>query len=168
MPDAVLKARRAQIRVAMVTGDHPTTAKAIAKQVNIFTPEIADINGVDRFEPGTNSDGIRVINLYRNEKLIQQHIPTETRRFDPGNKNANKMLKQAKVDAGEEEPDQVPPWYKRVWASCKNQVSEPKPDIPQTEKMECIPYAIAVSVDSSTVRICICSARHRYLVQTSV
>ncbi|CAF1313293.1 unnamed protein product, partial [Adineta ricciae] len=32
VPDAVIKARRAQIRVAMVTGDHPTTAKAIAKQ----------------------------------------------------------------------------------------------------------------------------------------
>ncbi|CAF1679643.1 unnamed protein product, partial [Adineta ricciae] len=50
VPDAVIKARRAHIRVAMVTGDHPTTAKAIAKQVNIFTPEIADINGVDSFK----------------------------------------------------------------------------------------------------------------------
>jgi magnesium-transporting ATPase (P-type) len=33
VPDAVLKARQAKIRIAMVTGDHPTTAIAIAKQV---------------------------------------------------------------------------------------------------------------------------------------
>jgi len=32
VPNAVLKARHAQIRVAMVTGDHPTTAAAIAKK----------------------------------------------------------------------------------------------------------------------------------------
>ncbi|CAF5166921.1 unnamed protein product, partial [Rotaria magnacalcarata] len=31
VPDAVLKAFKAQLRVAMVTGDHPTTAAAIAK-----------------------------------------------------------------------------------------------------------------------------------------
>jgi sodium/potassium-transporting ATPase subunit alpha len=37
VPDAVLKARRAHIRVAMVTGDHPTTAAAIAKKVNILS-----------------------------------------------------------------------------------------------------------------------------------
>ena len=36
VPDAVLKARQAKIRIAMVTGDHPTTAIAIAKQVNIL------------------------------------------------------------------------------------------------------------------------------------
>jgi len=144
VPDSVLKARRAQIRVAMVTGDHPTTAKAIAKQVNIFTPEIADINGVDRFELGTGSDGSRILNLYRNDKLIQQHIPVETHHFDHGTKNANKMLKQAQIDAGEAEPDQEPPWYQRIWASCKNQLSEPKPDFPQSEKMEYIPYAIVV------------------------
>jgi P-type E1-E2 ATPase len=39
-PDSVLKARGAQIRVVMVTGDHPTTAKAIAKQVHILHPKL--------------------------------------------------------------------------------------------------------------------------------
>lgn len=40
VPDAVLKARQTQIRVAMVTGDHPMTAAAIAKKVNIPSKEI--------------------------------------------------------------------------------------------------------------------------------
>lgn len=37
VPDAVLKCRCAGIRVIMVTGDHPITAKAIAKQVGIIS-----------------------------------------------------------------------------------------------------------------------------------
>ena len=37
VPDAVSKCRGAGIRVIMVTGDHPITAKAIAKAVGIIT-----------------------------------------------------------------------------------------------------------------------------------
>ncbi|XP_025205602.1 sodium/potassium-transporting ATPase subunit alpha-like [Melanaphis sacchari] len=37
VPDAVAKCRSAGIRVIMVTGDHPVTAKAIAKAVGIIT-----------------------------------------------------------------------------------------------------------------------------------
>ncbi|CAK9303750.1 unnamed protein product [Gordionus sp. m RMFG-2023] len=37
VPDAVAKCRGAGIRVIMVTGDHPITAKAIAKQVGIIS-----------------------------------------------------------------------------------------------------------------------------------
>ena len=37
VPDAVEKCRQAGIRVFMVTGDHPITAKAIAKQVGIIS-----------------------------------------------------------------------------------------------------------------------------------
>lgn len=36
VPGAVLRCREAGIRVVMVTGDHPATAQAIAKQCNIF------------------------------------------------------------------------------------------------------------------------------------
>ena len=38
VPDAVAKCQSAGIRVIMVTGDHPVTAKAIAKMVNIISP----------------------------------------------------------------------------------------------------------------------------------
>lgn len=38
VPDAVRKCRSAGIRVIMVTGDHPITAKAIARSVGIISP----------------------------------------------------------------------------------------------------------------------------------
>ena len=39
--------REAQIRVAMVTGDHPATATAIAYQCGILSKEITEQNGLD-------------------------------------------------------------------------------------------------------------------------
>lgn len=45
VPDAVLSCQRAGIRVVMVTGDHPTTAAAIAKMVNIFTSDNPKVLG---------------------------------------------------------------------------------------------------------------------------
>ena len=40
VPDAVDKCRTAGIKVIMVTGDHPITAKAIAKMVGIISPSM--------------------------------------------------------------------------------------------------------------------------------
>ena len=144
VPDAVLKARRAQIRVAMVTGDHPTTAKAIAKQVNILTPEIADINGVDTFKLEKNGNGPMILNLYRNDKLIRQHSPGEVTRVDSLSKNAKQMVQRASIQAGDTDPP-TPAWYKRAWGSCRNQFAEPATDVEPTQKMEYIPYAIVVA-----------------------
>lgn len=51
VPDAVRKCKHAGIKVIMVTGDHPKTAKAIAKMVNIITgptaEDIAQERGVE-------------------------------------------------------------------------------------------------------------------------
>lgn len=147
VPDSVLRARRAQIRVAMVTGDHPTTAKAIAKQVHILTSEISEINGIDTFKAEYGTDGQLTLNLYRNDQLIKQHVPGPVTRLDPENKNAKQMVKQAEIDAGEAEPDPIPPWYKRAWGSCRNQFSEPKSDLPKATKVDYIPYGIVVSTN---------------------
>jgi sodium/potassium-transporting ATPase subunit alpha len=42
VPEAVIKCNRARVKVYMVTGDHPITAAAIAKQVNIIAQENID------------------------------------------------------------------------------------------------------------------------------
>merc|ERR1711993_230399 len=53
VPDAVSKCRSAGIKVIMVTGDHPITAKAIAKSVGIISEgtltveDIAEERGCD-------------------------------------------------------------------------------------------------------------------------
>lgn len=52
VPNAVAKCRSAGVKVIMVTGDHPVTARAIAKQVGIIYNEktvedLAEERGVD-------------------------------------------------------------------------------------------------------------------------
>merc|ERR1711962_1408359 len=53
VPDAVAKCRSAGIKVIMVTGDHPITAKAIARSVGIISDnnytveDIAEQRGID-------------------------------------------------------------------------------------------------------------------------
>jgi magnesium-transporting ATPase (P-type) len=44
---AIASCRRANIRIAMVTGDHPDTGKAIAKEVGLLGPEERVVDGKD-------------------------------------------------------------------------------------------------------------------------
>lgn len=44
VPDAVAECHQAGIRVIMLTGDHPATARAIAEQVGIVQPEHPDVS----------------------------------------------------------------------------------------------------------------------------
>jgi len=68
VPDAVMKCRCAGIRVIMVTGDHPITAKAIAKMVGIISQgnetveEIAKRKGIDVSEVNPREATACVVN----------------------------------------------------------------------------------------------------------
>ena len=55
VPDAVSKCRSAGIKVIMVTGDHPITAKAIAKAVGIISD--GNVGTVSDGTVGSTSDG---------------------------------------------------------------------------------------------------------------
>lgn len=55
VPDAVEKCRSAGIRVVMVTGDHPITARAIARSVGIISSN-SRVRGEEEEEIGDRKD----------------------------------------------------------------------------------------------------------------
>lgn len=57
VPDAVLQCQSAGIRVVMVTGDHPKTAAAIARMVNIFSSSTFRIGDMKQTLERTDADG---------------------------------------------------------------------------------------------------------------
>merc|ERR1719201_1021555 len=63
VPDAVTKCRSAGIKVIMVTGDHPITAKAIARSVGIIS------EGTNAVEDIAEEKGIAVTDVNPAEAL---------------------------------------------------------------------------------------------------
>merc|ERR1711993_31594 len=63
VPDAVLKCRSAGIKVIMVTGDHPITAKAIARSVGIIS------DGTETVEDIATRKGVPVAEVNPREAL---------------------------------------------------------------------------------------------------
>ena len=51
VPDAIAKCQAAGIKVIMMTGDHPSTAKAIAKSVGILSLDLAPFDRTALLRP---------------------------------------------------------------------------------------------------------------------
>lgn len=72
VPDAVAQCQRAGIRVVMITGDHPRTAQAIARQAGIHSggvitgSEIADMN------PQQIAERVATVNVFARVKPAQK------------------------------------------------------------------------------------------------
>ncbi|CAF1672540.1 unnamed protein product, partial [Adineta ricciae] len=135
VPDAVLKARHAGIRVAMVTGDHPTTARSIANQVNILSSEISLNNGIDTFQSTKDQNGKIIVDLYRNDNLLEKHEVAHITKHDLNIREGN-------------HPDgEKLPWYKRMIGSCKNNFSDPTSGNANegVNRMNYIPYGVVVT-----------------------
>jgi len=67
VPDAIQKCRTAGVKVVMITGDHPTTAAAVAKVVGIISEEseIVGEHSMNRFHSSSSLDAIRPYNKPR-------------------------------------------------------------------------------------------------------
>jgi len=135
VPDAVLKARRAHIRVAMVTGDHPTTAAAIAKIVNILSKEISLDRGIDTFKIEYNNQTDQpVAHFMRNtDTLIESHVVSEVKtRIDV------KGVKSISI------PQRKPNVFKRIWNGFLFYLRDPN-EVKDMYKLELIPYGVIVN-----------------------
>lgn len=142
VPDAVLKAKGAQIRTVMITSDDPVAAEAIAKQIHIFTPEISITNGIHTFAKVQDIQAQTIFNLYENGQLLEQHLlPDVARLILQANNNPTTSSSMMETHLVDYETS----WHKKVWASCRNQFTEPKSDLPQAVKLSYIPYAVVVS-----------------------
>ena len=135
VPDAVLKARRAQIRIAMVTGDHPTTAAAIAKQVNILSKEISINHGIDTFKIERNNvAGHTVAHLIRNTNTsLQSHIV--------GKLDTNTDMKGINSITTTQRPSNI---FHRIWIRIRFYFSDPHQS-KDVKKLELIPYGVIVT-----------------------
>ena len=141
VPDAVLKARQAQIRVAMVTGDHPTTAAAIAKKVNILSEDISVNGGIDTFKiEHDNQTEQTLAHLMRNTTtLLETHVVGEL----TTNVEAT-CMKTLDVNENAATKKKKPSIFKRILKQIRFYLSDPKQE-KAVEKLEMIPYGVVVT-----------------------
>ncbi|CAF1521401.1 unnamed protein product, partial [Adineta steineri] len=140
VPDAVLKARRAQIRVAMVTGDHPTTAAAIAKKVNILSKEVSIDNGIDTFKIERNSEtGETLARLMRNSNTV-----LETHSVGELTTNIDVKGIDALDTDDEQKKKKKPNICSRLLAKLRFYLSDPNQS-KHIEKLPLIPYGVVVA-----------------------
>ena len=64
VPDAVRQCRRAGIRVVMMTGDHPQTARRIAEQAGIEAAQVLTGDELERLDPATLSQRVAQVQVF--------------------------------------------------------------------------------------------------------
>ena len=64
VPEAMAQCRRAGIRVVMITGDHPRTARAIAKQAGISGEEVLTGEDLLRLDAGSLAHRAGAVNIF--------------------------------------------------------------------------------------------------------
>ena len=135
VPDAVFKARRAHIRVVMVTGDHPTTAASIAKKVNILTKEISIDCGIDTFKIEHNNEtGETLAHFMRNTNtLLESHLVRElTTRIDVrGIRPISSLQTKSNI-------------FKRIWAHLLFYLRDPN-QVKDVDKLKLVPYGVVLT-----------------------
>ncbi|UJR34809.1 hypothetical protein I4U23_027590 [Adineta vaga] len=142
VPDSIHKIHHAHIRVAMITGDYPTTAIAIGEQANVFSTDISKTNGIDTFQIEEHENNPSIFRLYRNGILLQEHNFGKLTPFHFENKTKEK---QNEVHIGINQFEEKPAWYKRWYLSFKNQFSETKSIFYKEKEKEKIPYGIVIT-----------------------
>ena len=75
VPDAILKCRRAGVRVIMLTGDHPQTALAIAHKIGLASATMP--TGPGRFVPVIEGAQIDKLSDDRLQQLLTPSVPGE-------------------------------------------------------------------------------------------
>ena len=69
---AIAQCRRAGIRVVMITGDHPTTARAIARQAGLDANEVMTGQDMDQWDAAALSERIASVNVFARVKPAQK------------------------------------------------------------------------------------------------
>jgi magnesium-transporting ATPase (P-type) len=140
VPDAVFKARQAKIRIAMVTGDHSTTAISIAKQVNILSPNITQANGFDTFQLiGIDTvTGRPIVQLLRNGICLTTHTLGTINRLEETN------TKTHEIQIINDETKFNVSWVKRIWKNIHFFFSDPKERTGQQKRQSLLPYGIVI------------------------
>lgn len=148
--DTVNRIREARIRIAMITGDHPTTAISIAKQVQIFSSAISERKGFDSFHLiGIDTPtGRPVMQLLRNGQPLDTHVLNAVNYFK---EFPNRTSRIQIINDDDESRMSL---FKRFSTVARYYFSLSKEEVEFKEKSSMIPYAIIMKGSDITYSEC--------------
>jgi magnesium-transporting ATPase (P-type) len=140
VPEAVLNARQAQIRMMMVTGDHPTTAVSIARQVHILTNEVAQNNGFDTFQTiGIDAPTGRPI-----VQLLRNGVPFTTHILGTLSPMPEEKTKMSTIKMSNDDEKINGSWAKQWWKSINFYFTDPREKVETQSNKIRIAYAMVI------------------------